>query len=64
MERIASDLKIPFAHIYLPMYPRSLRLTSAHRRWRDGEELVEHILRIILSFDLREPGVMLANYVL
>lgn len=27
----------------------------------DGEELVEHILRIILCFDLREPVIMFAK---
>ena len=31
------------------------------RSRRDGEELVEHVPRVVLDFDLREPIVVLAK---
>jgi len=41
------------------IHPSSL--TVAYSRRRDSEELIEHVLRIVLGFDLREPVVMLAK---
>jgi hypothetical protein len=49
--------------VYTARIPRTISnvmkpLSSCRR---DGEELVEHVLRVVLGFDLREPIVVLAK---